>query len=83
MISLKIDCTKISKDRLFKGSKGVYLDCVMIETPDSQYGDDYMIVESISKEERDAGQQGTILGNAKIMVKPEQTDTSEPKDLPF
>ena len=64
MISLSINVSKIDKARLFQGKKGQYLDAVLIPTPQSDYGD-YMIVESISKEERDAGNKGTIIGNAK------------------
>ena len=66
MIALKIDVKKISKDRLYVGEKGTYLSCVLIPTPDSKYGD-YMIVESITKEEREAGTKGVILGNGKTI----------------
>jgi len=66
MITLKIDVTKINKDRLYKGAKGTYLNCTMIDTPNSEYGD-YMIVEETTKEEREAGTKGTILGNGKII----------------
>ncbi len=85
MITLNINVSLINKDRLFSGKKGKYLDAVLIETPNSDFGD-YMIVESISKEEREAGAKGTILGNAKILVK--STREQEPEDemdtgLPF
>ena len=59
MISLRIDVSKIDKARLFKGEKGTYLDCVLIETPAAKYGKDWMIVESVSKEEREAGHRAT------------------------
>lgn len=81
-ITAKIDVTKIEKARLFKGAKGTYLDVVLIETPESQYGD-YMIVQSVTKEEREQGIKGPILGNAKIIgqkpvqqAKPAQTPVS-------
>jgi hypothetical protein len=67
IITAKIDVTKIDKNRLFKGQKGTYLDIVLIETPNDKNGNHYMVVESITKEERDSGKQGTILGNAKII----------------
>ena len=67
MIKLKIDVTKIDKARLYKGAKGTYLDCVLIETKNNQYGDDYMIVQEVTKEERENGVKGPILGNAKIL----------------
>lgn len=67
-IAIKIDVTKINKDRLFVGKNGAkYLDAILIETPDSKYGDSHMIVQSVSKEERQAGVRGAILGNAKTL----------------
>lgn len=64
MLKIKIDVTKIDKARLFRGQKGTYLDAVAIETPNSEYGD-YMIVQDVKKEEREAGVKGNILGNIK------------------
>ena len=66
-IKIKIDVTKIDKSALYKGAKGTYLDAVMWPTPDSQYGDDYRIVQDLGKEARDAGKKGAIIGNAKNM----------------
>ena len=79
MISISINVNKIDKSRLFKGAKGTYLDMVLIETPNSEYGD-YMVVESVSKEEREQGVKGTILGNAKIIVKRDPTNYNNPPD---
>ena len=70
MIEIKIDVQKINKSRLYKGKQGTYLTAVLIPTPDGKYGD-YMVVEEISKEEREAGKKGTILGNGKNLVKKE------------
>jgi len=83
----KIDVTKIDKSRLYKGQKGTYLDVVLIPTPQSEYGD-FMIVQQVSKEERDSGVKGEILGNGKVMgeakSQPEEPQTSAPEDdLPF
>jgi len=72
MITCKIDVTKIEKERLFKGEKGTYLDIVLIETTNNQYGDDYMIVQSVSKEESAQGVRGKILGNARIVKNQEK-----------
>jgi len=66
MITVKIDVTKIDKARLFKGAKGTYLDLILIETPNGEYGD-YMVKQSVMKEERLAKVQMPILGNAKNM----------------
>ena len=72
MIKLKINVSAITKSKLFRGEKGVYLDATLIETPNNQYGDDYMIVEDVTKEERLSGIKGPILGNAKIIGQPQQ-----------
>ena len=51
MITAKIDVTKINKNKLFKGKNGaMYLDIVLIDTPNNQYGNDYMVVEQGTKE---------------------------------
>ena len=66
ILKLKIDVTNIDKTTLFKGQKGVYLDAtVLIKDAPDQYGNDGMIVQDVSKEAREAGQKGPILGNAK------------------
>ena len=94
MITGKIDVTKIDKKRLFVGKKGTYLDFVMIDTPNNSYGNDYMIVESITKAEKELGIKGRILGSAKIIIRQEPpaspeaesmaaSDSDNPDDLPF
>jgi hypothetical protein len=62
-IKIKIDVSKIDKTALFKGQKGTYLDAVMWPTPDSQYGDDWRIVQDLGKDRRE--EKGAIIGNAK------------------
>ena len=64
MIKLKLDLKKLDKELLFNADSGaVYLDAVLIETPNSNYSD-YMIVQDLSKERREAGEKGPIVGNA-------------------
>lgn len=82
MITAKIDVTKIDKAKLFKGEKGTYLDVVLIETPNNQYGDDYMVVQSVTKEEREAGKKGAVLGNAKIRGQRQQQTPARPAAAP-
>lgn len=65
IIRCKIDVTKIEKARLFIGAKGKYLDCALIPTPNDKHGNSHMIVQDVSKEEREAGTKGPIIGNAK------------------
>lgn len=62
-IKIKIDVTKIDRAALFKGAKGTYLDAVAWPTPDSQYGDDWRIVQDLGKDRRE--EKGAIIGNAK------------------
>ncbi len=66
-IVAKIDVTKIDKNRIFVGKKGKYIDIVLIETPNNEYGDSHMVVQQVTKEERKAGVKGPILGNAKTL----------------
>lgn len=67
-VSLKIDVTKIDKARLFKGQKGTYLDATAFIDLDQldQYGNSGMITQDVSKEEKDQGVKGAILGNSKV-----------------
>jgi hypothetical protein len=68
MIALKIDVTKIDKARLFQGQKGTYLDAVVfLDDEADQYGNNGMITQSVSKEERESGVKGAILGNCKVI----------------
>lgn len=87
MITIKINVNNIDKNRLYSGEKGTYLNAVLIPTPDSEYSD-YMIVEQVSKEERERGTKGNILGNASEMKQRTEPVSSAPvadndDDLPF
>jgi hypothetical protein len=66
-IKIKIDVSKIDKAGLYKGTKGTYLDCVAwpSKTP-GQYGDTHYVVQELSKEKRDAGEKGAIIGNMTV-----------------
>lgn len=66
-VNLKIDVSKIDKAKLFKGQKGVYLDAqVFIDPIADQYGNNGMITQAVTKEERAQGAKGSILGNCRI-----------------
>jgi hypothetical protein len=67
-VSVRIDVTKIDKDKLYKGQKGQYLDLTTFINLDEQdkYGNNGFISQSVSKEERDAGVKTPILGNVKV-----------------
>lgn len=87
MIKIKLDLKKIDKDLLFTADSGaIYMDAVAIETPNSNFSD-YMVVQDLSKERRDAGEKGPIIGNASRIV-PKTKDENAPgpgtvDDLPF
>lgn len=83
-ISVKLDVTKIDKERLFKGEKGTYLDLttfIDLENP-SQYGDHGFIAQSVSKDEREAGVKGEILGNVKVFFQGESDSNSQSQAAP-
>lgn len=83
LISLNIDVSKIDPKRLYKGKKGQYLSATLfLKEEVDQYGNNGFIVESITKEEREKGQKGTIIGNAKFMTGGGQKQ-EEISDLPF
>ncbi len=79
MQKLKIDVTKIDKSALFKGAKGTYMDLVLIENRDGpdQYGQDGFIAQEISKERRDRGEKGPIIGNWKHVGKQESRPSTQ------
>ena len=69
-VSLRIDVTKIDKDKLYKGAKGTYLDVTTFidtDTPD-KFGNNGMVTQSVTAEEREAGTRGAILGNNKVFM---------------
>lgn len=67
-VSLKINVSMIDKARLFSGKKGKYLDCTAFIDLDNldEYGNSGMITQDVTKEEKEAGTKGAILGNAKV-----------------
>jgi len=92
LVALKIDVSKIDKEKLYQGAKGIYLDAIVwLNDEADQYDNHGMITQSVSKEEREAGVKGAILGNAKVlMVKDDAPAPQAPKpiepeqsDLPF
>ena len=77
----KIDVLKVLKQYLFQGKSGKYLDIVCFVNKDgkTQYGDDGFIVQEVSKEARQNGEKGPIIGNWRWMEeKKPQASTSAP-----
>lgn len=63
-ITVKVDLDKIMKEHIYVGKKGKYLDLVLFNTPDNQFGADYVVKQDISQDKRP--EDGSpILGNAR------------------
>lgn len=67
-LALNINVSEIEKARLFEGQKGKYLNATIFVNLDEadQYGNHGMITQDVSREEKDQGVKGPILGNGKI-----------------
>ena len=61
MITASIDVTKVDKDHLYQGKKGKYLSLVFFDKKSEK--DDGYIVQGVSKEAREKGIKGAIIGN--------------------
>lgn len=70
-VRLKIDVSKISKEHLFRGQKGTYLDATVFIDVDNkdQYDNNGMITQSWKDQ---AKGEGPILGNAQVFWSDEQ-----------
>lgn len=61
-----IDVSKIQKERLYKGKKGTYLNItIFLNEENDKYNNNGFVIESLSKEERQSGIKGNIIGNVK------------------
>ena len=92
LVAIKIDVTKIDETRLFQGKNGAqYLDAtVFVNEEQDQFGNHGMITQSVSKEERESGVKGNILGNIKTLgefgdntSKPSSQAPAPMEDIPF
>lgn len=61
-ITINVNVELIDKERFFQGKKGRYMDLVLIETPESEYGD-YLV-----KQRGDRNEKMPILGNGKYFA---------------
>ena len=69
IIKTSINLTAIPKDRIIEGKKGKYIPItITINNEVDAYGNHGPVVVSQSKEEREAKEQRTYLGNASIAV---------------
>jgi len=66
-IAVQVEVSKVDKNRFYQDQKrGKVLDLILIETPNSKYND-YLVKQSQTKEERERGEKGVIIGSAKIL----------------
>lgn len=93
-INIKLDVSKLDKERFFQGKKGKYCDLTaFIDTEETgQYGDHGTVKQATSQEERQNGAKMPICGNVKVFYKtegeqPPVSSTPEPmdddEDVPF
>lgn len=68
-LGLKINLSKIEMARVFNGKEGAqYLDMTIFVNMDEldQYGNSGMITQDVTKEEKQQGVKGNILGNGNV-----------------
>jgi len=77
---IKINVLKILKEHLFKGQKGTYLDCAIWPNKNGtgEYGDTHYITQEISKEARDRGERGAIIGSLTWIDEPKAAPAPRP-----
>lgn len=77
---IKINVSKILKEHLFKGQKGTYLDCAIWPNKNGtgEYGDTHYITQEISKEARDRGEKGAIIGSLTWIDEPKAAPAPRP-----
>ena len=65
LTKISINVTRISKDRLFKGKSGIYVNAILIRKED-EFGNAGIIVEDTTHAEREAGiSGGKVIGDWK------------------
>jgi hypothetical protein len=97
MIQVSIDVTLLDKSRIKEvtrknGKVAKFVELVLIDTPNGKYGD-YMVKQSVSREDRNMGVELPILGNGKIFERsqggpppqPAEPKVADPNDdeVPF
>jgi len=91
-MNIKVDVTKLEKERFFKGEKGTYVDLTAFFDTEKvgEYGDNGTIMQSTSKQEREDGIKMPICGNVRVFYRQNEeqntkkTETEfEKEDVPF
>lgn len=84
MQRISINVTKIPRDRIKPGKNGQYVDLVLFDNRDGkdQYGNDGFVAIDVSKEERENGVKGPIVGNWKHIGGASSKPAAEPARKP-
>ena len=84
LVNISIDVTKIPRSAIFEGKKGKYVDLdVWINDEPDQYGNDASVNIRQSKEEREAKERKTYVGNGKkVFGWDEAPQQSAPQSAP-
>lgn len=68
VIAASINLSKVDKTKFFINKQGEKcLDVVLLESKERKFDNDFMVVQGLPKQDRDAGLKGAILGNAKYL----------------
>jgi len=68
LLSISLDVTKINKSELVTGAKGTYLNLTVSLNDDSdKFGNTVSAWQSQTKEQREAKENRTFLGNGKVL----------------
>ena len=74
IVNFSINLDKIDESKLIKGKKGTYLNLTgSVNDEVNEFGDDFSVYLSQSKEEREAKQKRMYIGNGRVVW------SSEPK----
>jgi hypothetical protein len=78
MITISIDVTKIDKARIVEKNGAKYLSLVLQDSINDKYGNDFIVRQGCTKEERAQGVKMPIIGNGKDWAK---SSTPKPKPV--
>ncbi len=80
LIALKIDVTKITRERLYKGAKGTYLDLIVEVRDDTdKYDNNVNSWEGQTKEERTNKADRNFLGSGKVIWEDDKPQKAKPE----
>lgn len=83
LVTLKLDVTKIPKDRIFVGKQGKYIDLdIWINDDPDQYGNDASANIQQTAQERERKERKIYVGNGKKVFGFDSTESQESRRRP-